>query len=231
MMLSEIQPFDFQKGEILVFDKPLDWTSFDLVHKVRYIICKNLNIKKLKVGHAGTLDPKATGILILCTGKATSKIETLQADEKEYVATLKFGATTPSYDLESAEDRHFDTAHISKDLLSEVLQKFIGTISQVPPDFSAIKIDGKRAYEYARRGISVEIRPKILEVKEIEILSFSLPEVKLRIVCGKGTYIRALARDIGDALASGAYLIGLRRTRVGDYDLSQAIDLADFLKT
>ena len=231
MMLSEIQPFDFQKGEILVFDKPLDWTSFDLVHKVRYIICKNLNIKKLKVGHAGTLDPKATGILILCTGKATSKIETLQADEKEYVATLKFGATTPSYDLESAEDRHFDTAHISKDLLSEVLQKFIGTISQVPPDFSAIKIDGKRAYEYARRGISVEIRPKILEVKEIEILSFSLPEVKLRIVCGKGTYIRALARDIGEALNSGAYLTGLRRTRVGDYDLSQAIELADFLKT
>ena len=231
MMQSEIEAFDFQKGEILVFDKPLNWTSFDLVHKVRYIICKKLNIKKLKVGHAGTLDPKATGILVLCTGKATSKIETLQADEKEYVATLKFGATTPSYDLESTEDRQFDTSHLTKDLLVEVLKQFIGTISQIPPEYSAIKIDGKRAYEYARKGIAVEIKPKILEVKEIEVLSFSLPEVKLRIVCGKGTYIRALARDIGEALNNGAYLTGLRRTRVGDYDLNQAINLADFLKT
>jgi len=230
MMQSDIQAFDFQKGEILVFDKPLDWTSFDLVHKVRYIICKSLKIKKLKVGHAGTLDPKATGILVLCTGKATSKIETLQADEKEYVATLKLGATTPSYDLESTEDRQFEISHISKDILVEVLKKFIGTIEQVPPEYSAIKIDGKRAYEYARKGISVEIKPKILEIKEIEVLSFSLPEVKLRIVCGKGTYIRALARDIGEALQSGAYLTGLRRTRVGNFSLEQAIDLDEFLK-
>jgi tRNA pseudouridine55 synthase len=229
MMQSEIQAFDFQKGEILVFDKPLNWTSFDLVHKVRYIICKKLNIKKLKVGHAGTLDPKATGILVLCTGKATSKIESLQADEKEYVATLKFGATTPSYDLESEEDRQFDTSHITKDLLIDVLKKFIGTIEQVPPDFSAIKIGGKRAYENARKGIAMEIKSKTLEVKEIELLSFALPKVKLRIVCGKGTYIRALARDIGEELRSGAYLTGLRRTRVGDYDLTQAINLADFL--
>src|SRR5674476_116872 len=183
-----IRTFDFQKGEILVFDKPLDWTSFDLVHKVRYIICKHLKIKKLKVGHAGTLDPKATGILVLCTGKATSKIDSLQADEKEYVATLKLGATTPSFDLESTEDRQFETSHISKDTLVEVLKKFIVTIEQVPPEYSAIKIDGKRAYEYARKGIPVEIKPKILEIKEIEVLSFSLPEVKLRIVCGKGTY-------------------------------------------
>lgn len=231
MVPSEVQAFDFIKGEVLVFDKPLDWTSFDLVHKVRYIICKKLNIKKLKVGHAGTLDPKATGILILCTGKATSKIETLQADEKEYIATLKFGATTPSYDLESAEDRHFETSHISKDLLVEVLQKFIGTIMQVPPDYSAVKIDGKRAYEYARRGMAVEIKPKVLEIKEIEVIYFSLPEVRLRIVCGKGTYIRALARDIGEALLSGAYLTGLRRTRVGEFDLDQAINLSDFLRT
>ncbi len=231
MIKSEIEAFDFQNGEVLVFDKPLDWTSFDLVHKVRYIICKKLKIKKLKVGHAGTLDPKATGILILCTGKATSKIETLQADEKEYVATLKLGATTPSYDLESAENRQFDTSHISKDLLVEVLQKFVGTIMQVPPEYSAVKIEGKRAYEYARKGIAVEIKPKILEIKEIEVLSFALPEVKLRIVCGKGTYIRALARDIGEALLSGAYLTGLRRTRVGGFDLNQAINLTDFLKT
>ena len=230
MMQSEIRTFDFQKGEILVFDKPLDWTSFDLVHKVRYIICKHLKIKKLKVGHAGTLDPKATGILVLCTGKATSKIESLQLDEKEYVATLKFGATTPSYDLESAEDRHFDTSFLTKELLVEVLKQFIGTISQIPPEYSAIKIDGKRAYEYARKGIAVEIKPKFLEVKQIEVLSFSIPDVKLRIVCGKGTYIRALARDIGEALNNGAYLTGLRRTRVGDYDLNQAINLAEFLK-
>jgi tRNA pseudouridine55 synthase len=230
MMQSEIKTFDFQKGEILVFDKPLDWTSFDLVHKVRYIICKHLKIKKLKVGHAGTLDPKATGILVLCTGKATSKIESLQADEKEYVATLKFGATTPSYDLESKEDRQFDTTLLTKELLVEVLKQFIGTISQIPPEFSAIKIDGKRAYQYARQGIAIEIKPKILEVKEIEVLSFSIPEVKLRIVCGKGTYIRALARDIGEALNNGAYLTGLRRTRVGSYDLNQAINLVEFLK-
>ena len=229
MMQSEIQALDFQKGEILVFDKPLDWTSFDLVHKVRYIICKKLNIKKLKVGHAGTLDPKATGILILCTGKATSKIESLQADEKEYVATLKFGATTTSFDLESAEDGYYCTDHISKELLTEVLQKFVGTIMQVPPEYSAVKINGKRAYEYARKGIAVEIKSKVLEIKEIEVLSFDLPEVILRIVCGKGTYIRALARDIGEALNSGAYLTGLRRTRVGNYSLNQAIGLSDFL--
>ena len=231
MMNSEITQFDFHKGEILVFDKPLNWTSFDLVSKVRYIICKKLKIKKLKVGHAGTLDPKATGILVLCTGKATSKIETLQTCEKEYLATLKIGATTPSYDLESEEDHQFETSHITRDLLTEVLKNFIGTIEQIPPDFSAIKIDGKRAYEYARKGIAIEIKPKILEVKEIEIISFHLPEVKLRIVCGKGTYIRALARDIGEALNSGAYLTGLRRTRVGEFDLSQAIDLEDFLTT
>ena len=229
MMQSEIETFDFQKGEILVFDKPLDWTSFDMVHKVRYIICKKLRIKKLKVGHAGTLDPKATGILVLCTGKATSKIESLQADEKEYIATLKIGATTPSYDLESAEDQQFETAHITKDLLDTVLKNFVGTIEQVPPEFSAIKIDGKRAYEYARKGIALQIKSKTLEIKEIEVLNFSLPEVKLRIVCGKGTYIRALARDIGESLGSGAYLTGLRRTRVGNYDLNQAINLADFL--
>jgi tRNA pseudouridine55 synthase len=231
MTQSDFQAFDFQKGEVLVFDKPLDWTSFDLVHKVRYIICKSLKIKKLKVGHAGTLDPKATGVLILCTGKATSKIEMLQAGEKEYIATLKLGATTPSFDLESTEDKQFETLHITENLLIDVLKQFIGTIKQVPPEFSAIKIDGKRAYEYARKGLAVEIKPKLLEIKEIELISFSLPEVKLRIVCGKGTYIRALARDIGVGLNSGAYLTGLRRTRVGAFDLNQAINLDDFKKS
>jgi len=229
-MQSEIEQYDFQKGEILVFDKPLDWTSFDLVHKVRYIICKKLKIKKLKVGHAGTLDPKATGVLVLCTGKATSKIETLQADEKEYIATLKVGATTPSYDLESDEDSQFETEHITRELFDEVLKQFIGTIEQIPPVFSAVKIDGKRAYQYARKGVAVEIKAKTLEVKEIEIVKFALPEVQIRVVCGKGTYIRALARDIGEALQSGAYLTGLRRTRVGDFNLNHALDVNDFLK-
>lgn len=231
MIQSEIKAFDFQKGEIMVFDKPLNWTSFDLVHKVRYVICKNLKIKKLKVGHTGTLDPKATGVLILCTGKATSLIQTLQSDEKEYIATLKIGATTPSYDMESPENKQFDTAHITENLFREILKQFIGIIKQIPPEFSAIKIDGKRAYEYARKGIAIEIKSKTVEINNIEVLSFFLPQVKLRIVCGKGTYIRALARDIGEALSCGAYLTDLRRTRVGVYDLSQAIILDDFLKT
>ena len=229
LMEKEIRQFDFQKGEVLVFDKPLDWTSFDLVQKVRNIICRRMKIKKLKVGHAGTLDPKATGVMVLCTGKATGKIESLQAEEKEYVATLKLGATTPSFDLESKEDKYFETSHITENIFSETIKKFIGTIEQIPPEFSAIKIDGKRAYEYARKGIAVEIKSKVLVIKEIELLSFSNSEVKLRIVCGKGTYIRALARDIGEALQSGAYLVGLRRTRVGNIHVDQALNITDFL--
>lgn len=229
LMQKEIKQFDFLKGEVLVFDKPLDWTSFDLVQKVRSIICRKMKIKKLKVGHAGTLDPKATGVMVLCTGKATGKIESLQAEEKEYVATLKLGATTPSYDLESKEDKYFETSHITENIFKEAIKKFIGTIEQVPPVFSAIKIDGKRAYEYARKGVDVEIKSKVLVIKEIELLKFSNTEVKLRIVCSKGTYIRALARDIGEALQSGAYLVGLRRTRVGDVYVDQALNINDFL--
>jgi len=229
LMEKEIRQFDFLKGEVLVFDKPLDWTSFDLVQKVRNIICRKMKIKKLKVGHAGTLDPKATGVMVLCTGKATGRIESLQAEEKEYVATLKLGATTPSYDLESKEDRYFNTSHITEDIFRETIKKFIGTIEQIPPEFSAIKIEGKRAYEYARKGVAVEIKSKVLVVKEIEILSFSNSEVILRIVCGKGTYIRALARDIGEALQSGAYLVGLRRTRVGNVSVDQALNITGFL--
>lgn len=231
LMSKEIRQFDFQKGEVLVFDKPLDWTSFDLVQKVRNIICRKMKIKKLKVGHAGTLDPKATGVMVLCTGKATGRIESLQAEEKEYVATLKLGATTPSFDLESAEDRYFETSHITEEIFKETLKKFIGTIDQVPPGFSAIKVDGKRAYEYARKGVAVELKAKALVVKEIELLRFSKNEAELRIVCGKGTYIRALARDIGEALQSGAYLIGLRRTRVGTVKINQALNINDFLET
>ena len=228
-MQKEIRQFDFQKGEVLVFDKPLDWTSFDLVQKIRNNICRKMNIRKLKVGHAGTLDPKATGVMVLCTGKATGMIESIQAEEKEYIANLKLGATTPTFDLESEEDNYFETSHITEELFKETINKFIGTIEQVPPVHSAIKIEGKRAYEFARKGIEVELKSKVLVIKEIEIEEFTNTEVKLRIVCSKGTYIRALARDIGKALQSGAYLVGLRRIRVGNIRIDQAFNITEFL--
>lgn len=228
-MAEEAKVFDFKGGEILVFDKPLEWTSFDLVQKVRNNLCRKMRIKKLKVGHAGTLDPMATGIMVLCTGKATKKIEELQAGEKEYIATLKLGATTPSFDLETKEDATYDTGHITEELFRETVQKFIGTIEQVPPEYSAVKVEGQRAYDLARKGQSVELKPKILVVKEIEVLQFARSEAKLRIVCGKGTYIRALARDIGQVLNSGAYLTGLQRTRVGDFTLDKAQQIDEFL--
>ncbi len=188
-----------------------------------------MKIRKLKVGHAGTLDPKATGVLVLCTGKATGKIESLQAEEKEYIATLKLGATTPTFDLESEEDHYFETSHITEDLFKNTIKKFIGKIDQVPPEFSAIKINGKRAYEFARKRVAVKLKSKVLEIKEIELVEFSKEAVKIRIVCSKGTYIRALARDIGEALGSGAYLIGLRRIRVGNIHIDQALDINEFL--
>jgi tRNA pseudouridine55 synthase len=228
-MQKEIRQFDFQKGEVLVFDKPLDWTSFDLVQKIRNNICRKMKIRKLKVGHAGTLDPKATGVMILCTGKATVKIESIQAEEKEYIATLKLGATTPTFDLESEEDKYFETSHITEELFKETINRFVGTIEQVPPTHSAVKIDGKRAYEFARKGVAVELKSKVLVIKEIELMEFRNIEAELRIVCSKGTYIRALARDIGVALNSGAYLIGLRRTRVGNIHVNQALDINEFL--
>ncbi len=231
LISKSIRRFDFQKGEVLVFDKPLDWTSFDLVQKIRNNICRKMKIRKLKVGHAGTLDPKATGVMVLCTGKATSKIQSIQAEEKEYVATLKLGATTPTFDRESEEENYFKTSHITEELLKSTLHQFIGTIKQVPPVFSAIKIEGKRAYELARKGVPVELKAKVLEIKEIELLEYSQSEVKLRIVCGKGTYIRALARDIGEALQSGAYLTGLRRTRVGNFNVDDALDVTEFLNS
>ena len=209
---------DFIEGEILCFDKPLRWTSFDVVSKIRRQLTKRLGIKKLKVGHAGTLDPLATGVMVVCTGKATKRIEELQAHVKEYVATLQFGATTPSFDLEKPIDATFPTEHITEALLHEVLTRFLGRIEQVPPAFSACKVDGHRAYDLARKGKEVELKPKVLVIDEIELQSFD-PEAMqatIRVVCSKGTYIRALARDIGQALDSGAHLIALRRTRVGD---------------
>lgn len=221
---------DFESGEILYFDKPLRWTSFNLVAKVRWMLCNRLGIKKLKVGHAGTLDPLATGVLIVCTGRATKRIEELQAGTKEYVATLQLGATTPCFDLERPIDQTYPTSHITLDLIQGVLPRFMGRIEQVPPTFSACKVDGHRAYKLARQGEDVNLKPKVLVIDEMELVNFDaeLMQLTLRIVCSKGTYIRALARDIGQALESGAHLINLRRTRVGDVRVEQCMKIEDF---
>lgn len=229
-MVKSNGEYDFQKGEILLFDKELDWTSFDLVRKLRNFLCRQTGIKKLKVGHAGTLDPKATGLMIICTGKETKNIDQIQAKEKEYIATMKLGATTPSFDLETVENETFATDHLSLDLVQETLKKFIGETDQVPPMFSAVKIEGKRAYEHARKGNEVVLRPKKITISELEVLNFSRDQIVLRIVCSKGTYIRALARDLGLALNSGAYLVGLCRTRIGDLKLENAWKVQNFLE-
>ena len=218
---------DFIEGEVLYFNKPLRWTSFDLVNKFRYKLSKKLHVKKIKVGHAGTLDPLATGVMIICTGRATKRIEEFQYQTKEYVATLKLGETTPSFDLEKEVDGVYPTEHITKNMVDEVLLSFVGKIQQVPPVFSACKVDGKRAYELARKGEEVELKAKTLVIDEIELLLCELPVIKIRVVCSKGTYIRALARDIGVALNSGAHLIGLERTRIGDVTLDQCMNAED----
>lgn len=219
---------NFKEGEILAIDKPYGWTSFGVVAKVRYLLCKRLGVKKLKVGHAGTLDPLATGVLVLCTGKATKRIEELQAHTKEYVATLRLGATTPSFDLEKPVDATYPTEHITRDGVERVLRTFVGTIEQVPPVFSACKVDGSRAYDLARKGEEVELKAKTLVIEEIELLRYEMPEIEIRVVCSKGTYIRALARDIGQALQSGAHLTALRRTRVGDVSVEGCMTLDAF---
>ena len=229
-MERSIEEYDFQKGEILLFDKELDWTSFDLVRKLRNFLCRQTGVKKLKVGHAGTLDPKATGLMIVCTGKETKNIDLIQAKEKEYIATIKLGATTPSYDLETAENETFSTQHLTLDLVKDKLNLFMGEIDQVPPVFSAVKIEGKRAYEHARKGNDVILQAKKITISELEVVKFSQEEITLRIVCSKGTYIRSLARDLGLALDCGAYLIGLCRTRIGDKKLEDAWDLSIFLE-
>ncbi len=218
---------DFIAGEVLFFNKPLTWTSFDLVNKFRYKLSRKLKVKKIKVGHAGTLDPLATGVMIVCTGKATKRIDEFQFQTKEYVATLKLGETTPSFDLEKEVDAVYPTEHITRELVEDVLKQFVGTIEQVPPVFSACKIEGKRAYELARNGEEVPLKAKTLVIDEIELLSCELPVIKIRVVCSKGTYIRALARDIGIALHSGAHLIALERTRVGDVTLDQCMNPED----
>ena len=215
--------FNPLEGEILYIDKPLHWTSFDAVKRVRSIMSRRLKIKKIKVGHAGTLDPLATGVMIVCTGKATKRIDELQAHTKEYVATIALGATTPSYDLETEIDATYPTEHITREMVEEVLKKFTGRIEQVPPAFSACKIDGKRAYKMARKGKEVELKAKILVIDEIELLEYSQQSIVVRVACSKGTYIRALARDIGAALNSGGHLTALRRTRVGDVKVEECL--------
>ena len=212
----------------MAFDKPYEWTSFGLVAKVRYLLCKRLGVKKLKVGHAGTLDPLATGVLLVCTGKATKRIEELQAHTKEYVATLRLGATTPSFDLEKPVDAEYPTEHITREMVEETLNRFVGTIEQVPPVFSACKVNGSRAYDLARKGEEVELKAKTLVIDEMELLRCELPEIVIRVVCSKGTYIRAVARDIGVALQSGAHLTALRRTRIGAVRVEDCLKLDDF---
>ena len=214
---------DFIAGEILYFNKPLKWTSFDLVNKFRYKLSRKLHVKKIKVGHAGTLDPLATGVMIVCTGKATKRIDEFQYQTKEYIATLKLGETTPSFDLEKEVDAVYPTEHITQAMVEETLSHFLGTIEQIPPVFSACKVEGKRAYELARKGEEVNLKSKTLVIDEIELLAYALPIIKIRVVCSKGTYIRALARDIGEALHSGAHLIGLERTRIGNVTLDQCM--------
>ena len=223
---------DFIEGEIIAFDKPYKWTSFDVVGKARWLLCHRLGVKKLKVGHTGTLDPLATGVVVVCTGKKTKLIDQLQYDVKEYVATLQLGATTPSFDLEKPIDATYPTDHITRELIDEVIPTFKGEQWQVPPMFSAVKVDGKRAYALARKGQEVELKPKLLVIDEIEVLGFDAEKMQLtiRVVCSKGTYIRALARDIGQKLNSGAHLIALRRTRVGKIRVEDCMNFEQFEK-
>jgi len=218
----------FQEGRVLLIDKPLNWTSFQVVNKIRWLIKQQFNIKKIKVGHAGTLDPLATGLLILCTGKFTKKIETYQAQVKEYTGTITLGATTPSYDLESEIDQKFDISEISEADILKNTQQFLGKIQQQPPIFSALKQNGKRLYEYAREGSKIEIPSRPVTINEFKITKIKLPCIEFRIVCGKGTYIRSLAHDFGKSLNNGAHLSGLRRTKIGEFRVEDAISVLEF---
>ena len=219
---------NFQEGQVILFDKPLEWTSFNIVKKTRNLLRRKYGYKKIKVGHAGTLDPLATGLLIVCTGKFTKQIEKYQAQKKEYIATIKLGQTTPSFDLETEVDNEFPFNHITEELLKETLKKFIGEQKQIPPNFSAKFINGKRAYVKARNGEDFEIKPNNIFIYDIAILEFDLPIIKIKISCSKGTYIRALARDIGVLLNSGAHLTGLRRTQIGEFNVNDALTIEYF---
>jgi tRNA pseudouridine55 synthase len=226
---------DYKSGQVLLIDKPLTWTSFQAVNKLRWAIRKAYSIKKIKVGHAGTLDPLATGLLVICTGKMTKQINAFQGQEKEYTGTFVVGSTTPSYDLETEIDATFPIDHISEDLIHKTTKQFIGIIEQYPPVFSAIKKDGKRLYEFARAGEAVEIKSREIEISEFEITDINILknsiELNFRVVCSKGTYIRSLAHDFGKALNSGAHLSVLRRTRIGDFEVKNALSPEDFIAT
>lgn len=214
---------DFVAGEIIPIFKPYTWTSFQIVNKVRYHLSRKYGIKRFKVGHAGTLDPLATGVLLLCTGKATKRIEELQKNTKEYEAEITLGATTPSYDMEHPVNETFPYEHITREMVEDTLKQFIGDIAQRPPLFSACKVDGKRAYDLARKGSDMQLEPKQIRIDNIELLEYELPKIRIRVTCGKGTYIRSLARDIGEALQSGGYLSELTRTRIGEYRIENCI--------
>ncbi len=230
-MFEKLTKEQFQEGQVLLIDKPLTWSSFQAVNKIKHTLIKNLDLpKRFKIGHAGTLDPLATGLLIICTGKFTKKIPQFQGLVKEYTGTITLGATTPSYDLETAVDKHFATEHITENLIHEVSQQFVGDIVQYPPIYSAIKKDGKRLYEHARKGEEVEIKSRQINIKTFEITRINLPEVDFRVVCSKGTYIRSLAHDFGKALQSGAHLAALRRTKIGDFSVDNAVEPLDFVE-
>ena len=221
----------YKNGQVLLIDKPLKWTSFQAVNKIRWHIKQRFQIKKIKVGHAGTLDPLASGLLIICTGKQTKEIHVYQGQEKEYTGTITIGATTPSYDLETEIDNTFPTAHITKELIHDTTKQFLGEIDQKPPIFSAIKKEGKRLYEFARKGETAEIKSRKVTIDEFEITNINLPNIDFRVVCSKGTYIRSLAYDFGKALHSGGHLSALRRTKIGTFSVEKAKSIEDFIKT
>lgn len=229
-MINKFNAEYFLEGQLLLIDKPLTWTSFDAVNKLRYNIRKQFNIKKIKVGHAGTLDPLATGLLIICTGRFTKKINDFMGLPKEYTGTIQLGSTTPSYDLETEIDQEFPTDHIKQTLIDEIKSQFLGRIEQIPPLFSAIKKDGEKAYEVARRGETIEMKSRSIEIMELELILIENQQIDFRVVCSKGTYIRSLAHDIGKALNSGAHLSELRRTKIGDYNVQNAISPEEFVK-
>ena len=227
---QSLRGIDFREGYIAVIDKPLEWTSTDVVRKIKYALVNRLGYKKIKIGHAGTLDPLATGVLLICIGKATKMVNALQSEEKEYVAELELGATTPSHDMEHPIDKRFPTEHITRELIDEALLSLTGERLQAPPIYSAKKVEGVRAYEFARAGEEVELKKALINIYEIEVLDFTMPYLKLRVRCSKGTYIRSLAYEIGQALDSGAYLRSLRRTRSGGFTAENGYKLENFLE-
>lgn len=227
MKKTRLEDFNFKEGEVLLLDKPKEWTSFDVVAKVRNLI-KKKEQSKVKVGHAGTLDPLASGLLILCTGKKTKSIESYQAQQKEYIGEITLGQTTPSFDAETEVDQTFDITHIDESLILETTQQFIGEIQQIPPMFSAVKVNGKRLYKHARKGQVVEVDPRTITIHNFDIVQVEIPKVLFRVVCSKGTYIRSLARDFGQAMKAGAYLSDLRRTHIGDFQVNDAYSIDEF---